>query len=147
MHQAAVEQDHRASRAFGCYQTATLDQLTDSIVVNRPQRVAGGRDVVLGIEHAERMATWDKHQWAVELVDLVEKDRHIHGARLGHEVVILPGAIVLVPLPEVTLEGHLAIDLELVHVHRLTKDLHDRLDHTRMAGKSGKRLAIHVCGE
>ena len=93
------------------------------------------------------MAARDEHQRTIELIDFIQEDSHVHGACLWHEVVGLPGTVVLVPLPEVTLEGHLAIDLELVHVYGLTKDLHDRLDHAWMARQPGEWLTVHVRGE
>ena len=102
---------------------------------------------MLSVEHAERMAARDEHQGTIELINFIEEDRHIHRTCLRHEVVGLPGAIVLVPLPEVTLEGHLAVDLKLMHVDGLAEDLHDRLYHARMARQLGERLAIQVCGE
>src|SRR5262249_31989533 len=142
--QAAVKQDHRSSRAFGRHQTTALDQLADGIMIDGPQRIAGGGDVVLSVEHADFVAAWNEHQWAVELIDFIQKDGHVHGARLRHEVVSLPGAIVLMPLPEVALEGHLTVDLELMHVHGLAKDLHHRRDHTRMAGELSEWRAVHV---
>src|SRR5262249_46662461 len=107
----------------------------------------GGRDVMLGVQDAKCVAARNEHQRAVELVDLIKEDRHIHGTSLRHEVIVLPGTVVLVPLPEIALEGHLAVDLELMHVHRLTKDLHYWLDHARMAGESGERRAVHMRGE
>src|SRR2546422_346983 len=66
-----------------------------------------------------------------------------HGDRFDVE----PRAEVLVPLPHVAVEGHLAVDLELVHVDRLAEDLDDRLDHPRMAREPRERRAVHVRGE
>src|SRR2546426_8843293 len=51
------------------------------------------------------------------------------------------------PLPHVAVEGHLAVDLELVHVDRLAEHLDDRLDHPRMAREPRERRAVHVRGE
>jgi len=47
-------------------------------------------------------------------------------------------AVVLVPLPHVAVEGLLAVDLELVHVHVLAEQLDDRLHHARMARQLGE---------
>ena len=93
------------------------------------------------------MTAGDEHQRAVELVHLVQEDRHVHRPRLGHLVVVEPGAEVLVPLPHVAVEGHLAVDLELVHVDRLAEDLHHRLDHPRVARQPREGRAVHVRGE
>jgi hypothetical protein len=76
-----------------------------------------------------------------------EEDRDVHRARLGHQVVVHPGAVVLVPLPDVAVEGGLAVDLELVHVQLLAEELHHRLDHARVAREPRERLAVHVRGE
>ena len=65
----------------------------------------------------------------------------------GIVVVVLPGAEILMPLPDVAVERHLAVDLELMHVHRLAEHLHHRLDHARMARESRERRAVHVRGE
>jgi hypothetical protein len=72
---------------------------------------------------------------------------HVHGARFRHEVVVHPGAVVLVPLPDVAVEGHLSVDLELVHVHVFPEDLHDGIDHAGMARQPREGLAVHVRGE
>src|SRR5438874_4922673 len=58
-----------------------------------------------------------------------------------------PGAVVLVPLPDVAVERHLAVDLELVHVDVFAVELFHRLDHAGMAGQAGERLRVHVRGE
>src|SRR5437016_12164328 len=79
------------------------------------------------------MAAGNEHQRPIELVDLVEENRDVHRASLGHQIVVLPGAVVLVPLPDVAVESHFAVDLELVHVQLFAEKLHDRLDHARMA--------------
>src|SRR6266513_347167 len=100
-----------------------------------------------GLQHALLVAARDEHQRAVELVHLVEEDRHVHGARLRHLVVVDPGAVILVPLPDVAVEGRLAVDLELVHVHVLAEQLLDRLDHAGMARELGERVAVQVRGE
>ena len=59
-------------------------------------------------------------------------------------VVVEPGAVVLVPLPDVAVEGRLAVDLELVHVELVAEQALHRLDHARMARQPGERLAVQV---
>src|SRR5215472_6188898 len=102
---------------------------------------------MLCIDHAQLVAAGDEHQRAVELVDLVQKDRHVHRPRLGHVVVALPGSVVLVPLPHVAIERHLAVDLELMHVHRFTEELHDRFHHPRMSSEPREWSAVQMRGE
>ena len=142
-----MKQDHRPGRPLGRDDAAAPDQLAYAVVIYRPQRIAGGREVVLGVDHPQLMAARDEHQRSVELIDLVKKDGDIHRARLGHLVVVLPGAVILVPLPDITVEGHLAVDLELVHVKLFAQNLPHRIDHARMAAQSGKGRAVHVRGK
>ena len=68
VHQAGVEQDHRAGRPLRRDDAAALDQLADRVVVDRPQRIAGRRRVVLRVEHAQLVAAGNEHQRSVELV-------------------------------------------------------------------------------
>ena len=110
-----MEQDHRAGRALRRHDAALRDELRDRVVVDGPERIAGGAGVVPRGERALLVAAGDEHERAVELVHLVQEDRDVHGARVGHEVVVHPRAVVLVPLPDVAVEGHLPVDLELVH--------------------------------
>ena len=118
MYQAAVEQDHRASRACGAddaafFVTRALNQLGDECVIYRPKGIAGGGEIVLGIDHAFFVAAGDEHQGAIEFIHIVQKYGHVHCALGGHHVVIEPGAVVLVPLPHITFKRHLAVDFEL----------------------------------
>ena len=62
------------------------------------------------------VASRNKHQRAIVLVDIIQKDRNIHCLRLWHHVVIDPSAIVLMPLPNITFKCHFHINFELVHV-------------------------------
>src|SRR5262249_7667578 len=77
---------------------------------------------------------------------LVEEDCDIHRARLRHAVIALPGAVILVPLPDVAGEGRLGVDLELMHVDLLAEDLFDRLDHAWMGAEHAERLLIEMGG-
>src|SRR5262249_27020467 len=78
---------------------------------------------------------------------LVEEDRDIHGARLRHAVVTRPGAVVLVPLPDVTLERRFGVDLELVDVDAFAEQLLQRLDKTRVVRHPPKGVVVGVGGE
>src|SRR4029434_6384665 len=73
-----------------------------------------------------------------------EEDRDVHGARLGHAVVALPGAVVLMPLPDLTIEGRLGVDFELMHVDRFAEELLERLDEAGVAAESGEGLVVGV---
>src|SRR6266480_1671083 len=147
MHQTGVKQNHRSGWTFWSHDAAALDEFPDGVVVDRPKRVAGRGGVVVRFDHSQLVAAGNEHQRSVELVDLVEEDRDVHRASLGHQIVVLPGAVVLVPLPDVAVESHLAVNLELVHIQLFAEQLHDRLDHARMARELRERQAVHVRGE
>src|SRR4029077_20361227 len=51
-----------------------------------------------------------------------------------------PGAVVLMPLPDIALECGLGVELELMHVDVLAEQLAQRLDQPRMRGPQGERL-------
>ena len=121
---------------------AVLREPGDRLVVERPQRVGGGRLVVAGGEHAVLVALGDEHQRPVDRHDLVEEHRDVHRARLGHAVVARPGAVILVPLPDLAVERRLGVDLELVHVDRLAEQLLDRLDQARVGAEEAERLVV-----
>ena len=149
MDQAAVEQDHRASRSSGTddaafFVTRALHQLGDECVVDRPKGITGGGEVMLGIDHAFFVASGDEHQRAIEFIDIVQKDSHVHRALGGHHVVVEPSAVILVPLPHITFKRHLAVDFELVHVEFFAKQIFHGLHHAGVARQFGKGLAVHV---
>ena len=145
MHEIAVEHHHRAGRPFRRDDAAFGDEPGDCVVVDRPQRIAGGGEVVLGIDHAFFVAARNEHQRAVVFVHVVQKDGHVHRALGGHHVVVEPGAVVLVPLPHIAFKGHLAVDLELVHVELFAKQIFHGLNHAGVTRQFGKGLAVHVC--
>jgi hypothetical protein len=62
----------------------------------------------------------------------------------GHAVVARPGAVVLVPLPNVTLERRLGVELELVDVDVLPERLPQRFDQPRMMRQQAKHLVVFV---
>ena len=113
--------------------------------------VHNGYDVVsLSWPAANTPCLWlfgNQQQRAVDRHDFVEEDRNVHGARVRHAVVALPGAVVLVPLPDVALEGGLGVELELVDVDFLAEQLPQRLDQARMARQQPEHLAEGVRGE
>ena len=139
-----MEEDHRSGRTLRRDDAAVRDQLRDGLVVDRPQRIARRAQVVARRNHALLVAARNEHERPVELVHLIQEDRDVHRARLGHEVVARPGTVVLVPLPHVAVEGLLAVDLELVHVHRFVEHLHHGIDHPRMARELRERFRIKV---
>ena len=93
------------------------------------------------------LAPRHQHQRAVDRHHLVEEDRDVHRARLRHAVVALPGAVILVPLPDVAGEGGFGVDLVLVHVDLLAEDLLDRIDHARMRAEQPERLVVEMGGK
>ena len=79
------------------------------------------------------VASQNKHQRTIVLVDIIQKDRNIHRPWFWHHVVIVPSAIVLVPLLNITFKCHFPINFELVHVELFTKHLLNRPHHSWMA--------------
>ena len=76
---------------------------------------------MLGIDHAFLMRAGNKHQWPVELIHIVEKNRNIHRPLGGHHVIVHPSAVILMPLPHIAFKSHLAVDFELMHVKLLAQ--------------------------
>src|SRR5260370_7080798 len=93
------------------------------------------------------LAPRHQHQRTVDRHHLVEKDRDVHRARLWHAVVALPGAVILMPLPDVAGEGRFGVDLVLVHVDLLAKGLLYRIDHARMGAEQPERLVVEMGGK
>ena len=129
------------------HDAAPLGQLGDRRPIQRPQRIGGGGQVVPRLVHALAVAAGDEQQRPVGRAHLVEEHRDVHGQRLGHGVVALPGAVVLVPLPHLAVEGGLGVDLVLVHVDRAAEHLLDRPDQAGMAAQPAERLRVGVRGE
>src|SRR5882724_7695792 len=100
-----------------------------------------------GLEIAGGLALRHQHQRSVDRHHLIEKDRDVHGPRLRHAIVAFPGAVVLMPLPDVAGEGRFGVDLVLVHVDLLAEDLLDRIDHARMRAEQAERLIIEMRGK
>src|SRR5690606_18733846 len=71
----------------------------------------------------------------------------VHGPRLGHAIITRPGAVILMPLPDIAVELGLRIHLELVHVELLAEHLLDRFDETRVSGEDAERLVVGVRSE
>ena len=88
-----------------------------------------------------------QHQRPVDRHDLVHEHGDVHRPRLRHAVVARPGAVILVPLPDIALEGGLGVDLVLVHVELFAEHLLDRTDQAGMIAEQAKRLVVGVGGE
>ena len=74
------------------------------------------------------LASRNKHQRAIILVGIIQKNRNIYCLLFRHHVVIDPSAIFLMRLLNINLECHFPINFELVqHVEILTKQLPNRL--------------------
>src|SRR3546814_4313493 len=98
----------------------------------RPQRIRGGLKIVAGIEHATAMAFRNEHQRVVDRHHLDEEDRDVHDARLWHAIVARPGAVILAPLSDITVEGGLRVALVLLLVELLANHLLDRPEQSRV---------------
>src|SRR6478609_7699742 len=87
------------------------------------------------------MALRNEHQRAVYRHHFVEENRDIHRPRLRHAVVARPGAVILMPLPDIAIEGRFGIELELMDVNVLIEQLPQWLDQPRMLGKEREDVA------
>ena len=100
-----------------------------------------------GLDHATFVAARNDVERAVEFGHLIEEQRDVHGARLGHLVVPRPGAVILMPLPDIPVEGGFAVDLVLMHVDRAVEQLHHRADQTRMLPQPAISLVVVMGGK
>ena len=116
-------------------------------VIERPQRIRRRRRVVIGAEIARFVRARDDHQRPVARRDVVEEHGDVHRARLGHVVVVDPGAVVLMPLPLLAFERGLGVDLELVHVDVAAEDLLHGLDQARVRGEPAVRFVVRLASE
>src|SRR5437870_7762347 len=95
-----------------------------------------------GRQYAVLMTTRDEHQRTIDRHHLVEEHRDVHRPRLRHAVLARPGAVILVPLPDVAVEGRLGVDLDLMHVERFAEQLLDRLYEAGMGAEQAKPLIV-----
>src|SRR3954470_1560305 len=100
-----------------------------------------------GGESAVLVALRNQHQRAVDRQHLVEEDRDVHRARLRHAVVARPGAVVLVPLPDVAFERRLGVDLELVNIDAFAEQLLQWLYEPRVMGHQPEGFIIGMRGK
>src|SRR3546814_15212401 len=61
--------------------------------------------VMTRLERAFPVTPRDEHQSAVELGHVLEEKRNVHRTRRRHQIVARPGAVILMPLPDVAVEG------------------------------------------
>src|ERR1700687_5200303 len=115
--------------------------------ISMPPALPVGATMPRGLEVAGGLALRHQHQWTVDRHHLVEEDRDVHRPRLGHAVVAFPGAVILVPLPDIAGEGRFGVDLVLVHVDLLAEDLLHRIDHARMRAEQAEPLVVWVGGK
>ena len=126
----------------GATQAAPLGEPGHGGAVEGPERIARRLEVVPGLEHPLPVAPGQEQQRPVGGGHLVQEHRDVHGPRLGHLVVAVPRAEVLVPLPDLAVERGLGVHLVLVHVHGAVNELHDRLDEARVAPEAAERLVV-----
>src|ERR1700733_12770840 len=90
------------------------------------------------------VATRHQHQRPVDRHNLIQEYSDVHRPRLGHAVVARPGAVILVPLPDIARKGGFGVDLVLMHVDLLTEQLLDWADHAGVARQQPMRLVIQM---
>src|SRR3546814_17694217 len=96
--------------------------------------------VMTRLERAFPVTPRDEHQSAVELGHVLEEKRNVHRTRRRHQIVARPGAVILMPLPDVAVEGRLRVDLVLVHVNGTVEYLHHRIDQARVTAEPAEGL-------
>src|SRR5215469_12645668 len=142
-----MEHQHRTWLAGRRDNPALFDERGDGFLVERPQWIRGCLLVMARRQHAVLVAARYEHQRSVDRHHLVHKHCDIHCARLWHAVIARPGAVILMPLPDVALERRLGVDLELMHVEFLAEHLLDRPDQPRMIAKETEGLVVGVRGK
>src|ERR1700733_11865717 len=121
MRHVAVKPQYRALRPSGRGQIAPIRERPDSVQAKRIFQIRLKRaDHIVAlrfnVDHSSAVATPEKHQRAVKLSAVIDEHRGCQGTWAGHSILMMPKNIVLVPLPDLTLEGSLRVDLELVYV-------------------------------
>jgi hypothetical protein len=86
------------------------------------------------------VARWDQPQRPADRHDFIHEHGDIRRARLVHTVTARPGAVILVPLPDIALERRLRVDFELARVDSFTEYLLQRLDQPPMRSPAGETL-------
>ena len=81
-----------------------------------------------GWQVAVMLAFRDQHQRAIVGKHFIQEYGDIHGARLRHSVVAQPGAIILMPLPDIAIKLSFGVNFILMHVELFAEQLLDRLD-------------------
>ena len=147
MHEIAVEHEHAAGLACGRDDAALLHEPRHCLFVERPQRIGRRPAIVLGLQITGVLTARNQHERPVDRHHLVEEHGDVHCARLGHTIVALPRAIVLMPLPDITGEGGFGVDLVLMHVELFAEHLLDGLDHAGMCAEETERFIVGVCGK
>ena len=99
---------------------------------------------MLSIKNSKLVAPRYQHDGAVEFVHIIKKNRRVHGSWGRHLVILYPGREILVPLPNVAIECHLSVYLELVYVHGFAIYLHDGFHYPRVPRELRKRVAVHM---
>ena len=99
------------------------------------------------LEYPVFVTPGNEQEWPVRGRHFIDEDGNVHGPRLRHTVIPVPRPEVLMPLPDVAVEGGFGVDLELMHVDRAIDELHDRLDQSRVPAQAPKRLVVHMRGE
>ena len=140
MQGAAVEEDDRAGRAFRRDEAVLTDEPVNCFVgvraadgIFREAAVFGDAvEVIVRRDHAELVGTGDEHSGSVELGNVVEEQGRVDDAGLGHAVILKPGAVILMPMPDLSVMGVLGVDLELMQIDRPAEHLHCGLDDARV---------------
>ena len=147
MHQCAVKEKARARRTLGRRDAAPFNQPRHGVLVQGPKWVRRCLNVMTGVQYAALMAFRYDIKRPIKFVHSVQKDGQIHGPGLGHVVVALPDAVVLVPLPDIAVKGSLAVQLELMNIDIAAQQLPGRFQDPGVADKAAIDIVVGMGGK
>ena len=87
MNDICIGKYDRAGGSFGCNYAIHFDCTCNSAIVQCANWVGGGGVIHIVLYGFTPMLTRHKHQWSIELVDLIHKDQHVDQSISWHTVV------------------------------------------------------------
>ena len=99
------------------------------------------------VDDAHFVTARNEQQRSVRRGHVIQEDGNVHGPRFRHFVVPLPGAVVLVPLPDFAVKCRFGVDFVLVHVDATAENLFDRLDQPWVGAQPTEAVLVTVGGQ
>ena len=75
------------------------------------------------------------------LNSVTSSESRVDDAGFGHAVILEPGAVVLVPMPDFAVMCVLGVDFELVQINRPAKRLHRGFDNPWVLAETAEEFA------